>query len=462
MKSKQKKNPRSFPLTKYRKLKRLISSPQIPKYFLSVNNFQKIKKIISSSKRPFKLIIPQSAKKSRTQIISRINELYDKIDIHFSHSGVFNGNYGAEKSVNMTVSDFLEYRGDINLYLAQLPIFERMDLNESFKISKYQRHLGILKKLKEKKNNEVMNLSLPFLKQIQKLLNSNKIEQINVWSSFKQTISEWHYDSYDNFLCVISGVKKLKLLPPKFLSRFFAFENVVGPNYNQIKKIKRKIDKKYIIRCQLKKNEVLFLPQGWLHYVKSIREQGEDMILAINFWFNVLNKNGFLNGKEEYLLKYLLNRKIEKMKVEIIQREIKKLKKPHSDLLKEKEGSSIAHFVKKYGIFSLEFFEPEEIRQYLLGITINNNILENLNNIEMEFITKKLEEIDSKISLNLTSVNENLNLKLLKNQLDEKVENFYNAFWKQNDFEAFLERSMKAKEIFSAKILNRFLKNNDN
>lgn len=456
----KKKKFHPFLVTKYRKLKRLTFSPQIPKYFLSVSNLQKLKKKISSNKGPFILIIPQNAKKAKAQIFARIHQLFNKVDIHFSHNGIFNGNYGAERSVNMNIDEFLKYRGDLNLYLAQLPIFERIDLNENFKISKYQRNLATLQTLKESKNNEVMNLKLPFLQQIQNLLNGNKLEQINVWSSFKQTISEWHYDSYDNFLCIISGIKKIKLLPPKFLS-FFAFENVLGPNYNQIKKAKKKIDKKYIMRCQLKKNEVLFLPQGWLHYVRSRREKGEEMILAINFWFNVINKNGFLNGKEDYLLKYLLNRKIEKTKLEIIQKEIKKLKKIHWNGLEEKKEPNIADLVKKYGLFSLDYFKPEKIRQYLLENANNNNIIEHLNNIETEFITKKLEEIDTKICLDSSSFNENLDLKNLKNQLNEKVENFYNEFWKKNDFEAFVEKSMKAKEIFSSNILNAFLKNND-
>lgn len=42
----------------------------------------------------------------------------------------------------------------------------------------------------------------------------NKIYAINMWYSKNSTISSWHYDSHDNFLCVFSGVKIVDILPP--------------------------------------------------------------------------------------------------------------------------------------------------------------------------------------------------------------------------------------------------------
>lgn len=82
---------------------------------------------------------------------------------------------------------------------------------------------------------------------------SNDCESIQLWCSKGYTDSGWHYDSYDNYLGVIQGVKVVYLSSK---CNWRDFEPITSDNYNHAKK-NAYIKGKFIV---LRKDDVLFIP----------------------------------------------------------------------------------------------------------------------------------------------------------------------------------------------------------
>ena len=47
------------------------------------------------------------------------------------------------------------------------------------------------------------------------------MDSINLWYSKKNTTSNLHYDSFDNFLCVIKGEKKVLIYKPNDIKNIY-------------------------------------------------------------------------------------------------------------------------------------------------------------------------------------------------------------------------------------------------
>ena len=135
----------------------------------------------------------------------------------------------------------------------------------------------------------------------------DKINEINIWHSKKNTISDWHYDSYFNLLCVIKGTKVVEMFPPN--SKILKSESILTDCYNQASFTKKYIDNKVEakVKFKLKKNEALFIPPGWFHRVSS---KGKNGISALNFWFNSIDQNNIIEENSDFFLKYLLHKKL--------------------------------------------------------------------------------------------------------------------------------------------------------
>ena len=71
----------------------------------------------------------------------------------------------------------------------------------------------------------------------------------------KPVVSEYHYDSYQNLLCVIEGTKTVSLIPPSSLIKSCKLETEA---YNHA--VNR--DQKPVFRIVLNKGQVLFIPEG--------------------------------------------------------------------------------------------------------------------------------------------------------------------------------------------------------
>lgn len=247
-----------------------------------------------------------------TLLASSYSSKNHKIEASVSLDGNFSGHYSSHTIVNLSVQEFLEYSGNLNVYLAQVPIFQKKSTTQSEKqhekIEIEKQNLTSLRNILEKQLN--LPKCMEFLKK--------QMEIINVWWGRKPTTSKWHYDSYDNFLIVLRGVKKFKLLPPN--SKLIKSGGALSKSYNQAYLISPEIRKKspwkkkarngesasqkgQILKVAVRENEILFVPQGWYHEVVS----PEAETIAINFWYNSVSE--VCAGREDYLLKYLLNQK---------------------------------------------------------------------------------------------------------------------------------------------------------
>ena len=76
-----------------------------------------------------------------------------KIEINCSQSILFSGHFLKQKIVEMTLKEFDEYEGDLNLYMAQIPIFKKIYLSDFLKVNKNK--LSLLSNI-NKKNFELL------------------------------------------------------------------------------------------------------------------------------------------------------------------------------------------------------------------------------------------------------------------------------------------------------------------
>lgn len=92
----------------------------------------------------------------------------------------------------------------------------------------------------------------------------NDKPQINLWMtlSSESTHSTWHYDSNNNYLCVVSGKKIVHLLPPSESHRLKPFpEGSLSSNHTTLKpKQGQKIRGKIILRAS--SGTGIFIPEG--------------------------------------------------------------------------------------------------------------------------------------------------------------------------------------------------------
>ena len=120
------------------------------------------------------------------------------------------------------------------------------------------------------------------------LREKNKLQKINLWASKKATKSKLHFDFYENFLFVLKGKKTVILFPPNcpnikndYTDEFYFHQGTIKFDETQKTMIKmaKKYQKKYIkneilkeagmLRIELYEGQMLYIPEGWHHYVSS-------------------------------------------------------------------------------------------------------------------------------------------------------------------------------------------------
>ena len=120
---------------------------------------------------------------------------------------------------------------------------------------------------------------------------------INLWFSKENSFSDWHYDSHDNFMCVFNGVKKVFIRENGVIATGMDYHLGKGEGKGIFFLHFLFLVKIFIVN----KDQMLYIPQGYYHKVKS----SGNNIFALNFWFNsVYNK---FNHLENYHFNYLLN-----------------------------------------------------------------------------------------------------------------------------------------------------------
>lgn len=121
--------------------------------------------------------------------------------------------------------------------------------------------------------------------------NSN-ISQINFWANMHSPVtSSLHYDPYQNLLCVVTGQKIVRLLPPSATKHLHnvalvyhdscnhADDDLFNPSRKE-ELLSNDSSHLQLLEFILNPGDSLFLPEGWWHQVSSSAGT-----LAVNFWW---------------------------------------------------------------------------------------------------------------------------------------------------------------------------------
>lgn len=336
----------------------------------------------------------------------------------FSNSTVF--------SKILRLKDFIEYKGDLCLYIAQFPMFKKLKLKDFHNIDS-KRTRGQLMKLMRKKNAKNLKkilgkFTLPdFI-----MRDLDKLDVVNIWAGRKRTISKLHFDFYKNFLIVLEGKKTVYMFPPTseaVSSHKMNFQIFHEGFLTKRKKDKRKARSKGVIKANrrveakrylwengmikatIQEGEALFIPEGWYHFVIS-----EKNTIGVNFWFESLFVQ--INRNEKKIRNFLT---------------IKKLKE-NLRLLAEKSIENSGH--------SLTKFKPSRIKRSIV-----------------EFIMDKVLKFDDYFKEDI-GIKRQLFLNYLLDQLEisdgktnAKKFLFEEKFFEEEDKDNF-DHTDKSKEMF--------------
>lgn len=201
-------------------------------------------------------------------------------------------------------SSFLDEKRDVDpaaamrFYLAQCPIYSM----DSFSTELLPGPLSSLQQ----------DFSIPFPLVKGKTINAPELHlsQINFWANIQSpVISSLHYDLYNNLLCVVTGQKTVRLLPPSATTYLHKVAPVYAEStnhadddlFNPIRKdeVETKTNGQ-LFEFILNPGDALFLPEGWWHQISSTAGT-----MAVNFWWGPSNIPCPNNQNEEEDLKIM-------------------------------------------------------------------------------------------------------------------------------------------------------------
>lgn len=423
-----------------------------------------ISECFQSFKQPFKLINYNIINKDcfdTKEILKYLlnKEEEDYLEINASETNSFSGVINKNNKITIKLKEYFAYKeysltSKIKLYLSQTNISEKLINTTEFKKADFNTT-----------SNEIINANT--IRRIVSLINDEKKANINtnietnIWHSYQSTLSQFHFDEYENFLFVVKGVKVVYLLPnnTNILSSYNFLninhsgfkeieENELIENYNK-KNLNRNRyinsnwnslhKKRYYLRLKLselrrnsvigninntknhdtidnqisnesgknvirkfiiKEGEGIYIPYGWWHRVETYCHNNDNDNLAINFWWNNSNLITVLTDERGKISKKHIFKKIT------------------DDLINEK----IKLLHKKY---SFLYFNNSKQDYYLLYDIITNrssidNAIKNnsdkIKNLIKEVITQKSNRLILYIYQELEYINsEIVRLKEIKN-----------------------------------------------
>jgi len=109
---------------------------------------------------------------------------------------------------------------------------------------------------------------------------------LNIWFGPAGTVSPLHTDPRDNLLCQVIGRKFVRLISPNSAAAVYAIEDGILTNTSQVDAEHPDLDRFPLFAqaecrdCVLLPGQMLFIPRGWWHYVRSM-----DPSISVSCWF---------------------------------------------------------------------------------------------------------------------------------------------------------------------------------
>lgn len=190
----------------------------------------------------------------------------------------FYGDLGRRKTTRMKFRDWIEYCKSEKLsteemYLAQAPIMANAGDEAPASDDKLQ---WLAKDI--------------CIDEVLKDVVVKDVAEVNLWMSRAGSMvsTSCHHDNYNNVLCVVTGEKRIKLVPPSHIYELNAMTAWGEDHCHCRGRIADLVAQSSAARaslfaCTLCAGDALFIPAGWLHEVES-GVNGEHTI-AVNFWF---------------------------------------------------------------------------------------------------------------------------------------------------------------------------------
>lgn len=259
------------------------------------------------SGQPFRValrepIMNQAIEASFGQLLSDIMSLADRtfVDVSISKNSLFSSESHFTKK--LTIDEFIAYSGEFHLYLAQIPLVQKLRPCDFYNYFPSPANKLKIDKHFQSQLEGITNV-LRFPEVVS--LKCSQLEVINVWANKSCATSQWHFDAYDNYLAVVKGRKIVRLLDCN--------QTGLVLTDNDFSMVEQRF-KDSVIECELMPQQVLRIPEGWLHCVVSDAET-----VAFNFWFTSAlekSKKLFPIFLSHYLTEFDQNQQLDKIRAQ--------------------------------------------------------------------------------------------------------------------------------------------------
>lgn len=118
-----------------------------------------------------------------------------------------------------------------------------------------------------------------------------QIRDVNLWFSQRRSRIPLHFDTFDNLLAQVRGVKRVRLFAPRQSRCLYAgrdgaeFASKVDLEQPDLERYPRFAAAEIDADIWLEEGEMLFLPAYWWHYVTTESASS----LSINYWYHLVH-----------------------------------------------------------------------------------------------------------------------------------------------------------------------------
>lgn len=102
------------------------------------------------------------------------------------------------------------------------------------------------------------------------------------WIGSGEQFTPLHFDHDDGYLCIVKGYKKVRLIHPKYTNLIKPYKTLMYSEFLSVDELKNNNINFEVKEYNLRSGDILFIPAGWWHDVKSSKEQS----IAYTIWLN--------------------------------------------------------------------------------------------------------------------------------------------------------------------------------